>query len=152
MVKESAPDVYKKSAVSPQLVGTNGKYDVALMNLVIPKKAKNKDLALEFAIQLTNKENQLKLSKLTGVLPVNKYALDDDYFKIAKSTEPIERARIIGAEQLNNLIQNDFGYDNKKSINDIINKTLENSLVLDKNIKNEIKILANEIDKLKGNK
>ena len=83
---------------------------------------------------------------------MNKYALDDDYFKIAKSTEPIERARIIGAEQLNNLIQNDFGYDNKKSINDIINKTLENSLVLDKNIKNEIKILANEIDKLKGNK
>ncbi len=152
MVKDSAPDIYKKSAVSTQLVGKNGKYDVALMNLVIPKKAKNKDLALEFAIQLTNKENQLKLSKLTGVLPVNKYALSDDYFKIAKSSEPIEVARIIGANQLNNLIQNDFGYDNKKSINDIINKTLENCLVLNKNIETEIKILADEIDKLKGNK
>lgn len=152
MVKDSAPDIYKKSAVSTQLVGKNGKYDVALMNLVIPKKAKNKDLALEFAIQLTNKENQLKLSKLTGVLPVNKYALSDDYFKIVKSSEPIEVARIIGANQLNNLIQNDFGYDNKKSINDIINKTLENCLVLNKNIETEIKTLANEIDKLKGNK
>ena len=146
MVKESAPDVYKKSAVSAQLVGANGRFDVGLMNLVIPKKAKNKDLALEFALQLTNKENQLNLSKLTSVLPVNKYALEDNYFKKTKSNDPLELARVVGASQLGNLVQKDFGYTHKKSINDIINKTLENCLILNRDIKEEMQILADMVE------
>ena len=49
LVKENAPDVYEKTDIIPQITGPNGKYDFSLMNLIIPKNAKNKELALEFA-------------------------------------------------------------------------------------------------------
>lgn len=37
----------------------------------------------------------------------------------------MENARCIAAKQLNNPIKNDFGYKNKKEINDTINNYLE---------------------------
>ena len=74
MIKQNALDIYNQSALSYQLKGSNDMYDVALMNLIIPAKSQNKELAREFAFELTNKENQLKLSHLTNVLPVNKEA------------------------------------------------------------------------------
>jgi len=101
------------------------------MNLIIPKKSQNIDLALEFALLLTNKENQLKLSKKTNVLPANKYALNDNYFKTCP-LDLVEQSRCISAKQLNNLSTKDFGDKNKKLINETINKTLE-EILLDTN-------------------
>ena len=135
-IKSDAPDVYSKSALSEQLTGENGKFDVSLMNLIIPKKSQNIDLALEFALLLTNKENQLKLSKKTNVLPANKYALNDNYFKTCPS-DLVEQSRCISAKQLDNLSANDFGDKNKKLINETINKTLE-EILLNKNSSPEI--------------
>ena len=134
-IKTDAPDVYSKSALSEQLVGKNGKYDVSLMNLIIPKKSKNIDLALEFALLLTNKENQLALSKKTNVLPANKFALADNYFKNC-SSDLVQQSRCIAAKQMNSLVEKDFGDKNKKLINETINKTLE-EILLDKNSSSE---------------
>ena len=128
IIKSDAPDIYKKSAIAPQLVGKNGKYDVSLMNLIIPKKAQNKKLALEFALLLTNKENQLDLSKTTNVLSVNKYALQDDYFKNC-SSDLEEQARCESAKQLSNLVENKVQIANKKALTDLLNKTLEEILL-----------------------
>ena len=58
LVKENAPDIYKKMDIIPQITGANGKYDFSLMNFIIPKNAKNKELALEFAKVLTNEQNR----------------------------------------------------------------------------------------------
>ena len=52
------------------------------MNLIIPKRAKYKDLAFEFAQTLTNKENQLEFAKITNVLPANKKALNKKWFML----------------------------------------------------------------------
>lgn len=131
MIKQNAPDVYKNSAISEQLTGQNQKYDVSLMNLVIPKKSKNKELAREFAYELTNNVNQLELAKLTNVLPANKYALSDDYFKNC-SSDIEQQSRCIGAKQLNNLLINNIEIENKKLLNELYNKTLE-EILLDKN-------------------
>ena len=130
-IKTDANDIYLKSSIAPQLVGDNKGYDVSLMNLIIPKKSQNKEIALKFALFLTNKENQLKLSKLTNVLPANKYALEDVYFKNCP-VDLVEKSRCIGASQLNNLVIKDFGDKNKKTINETINKTLE-EILLEKN-------------------
>lgn len=131
MIKENAPDVYKRTAISEQLVGSNQKYDVSLMNLVIPKKAKNKELAIEFANILTSKENQLELAKLTNVLPANIYALRNDYFKNC-SADIVDKSRCISVKQLDNLIINNVEITDKKALNEALNKELE-SILLDKN-------------------
>ena len=66
--------------------------------------------------------------------------------------EIIEKARCVGASQLNSLVKEDFGYNNKKAINDTLNKSLEEVLLHNKisedklqtklkNIKDEIRAL-----------
>lgn len=151
MIKENAPDVYADSEITNQLTSPDGKYDIGLMNFVIPKNAKNKALAKEFAFLLTNKENQLKFAKLTNTLPANLEVLFDDYF-VDCPDDLTEKSRCIGASQLNALVQEDFGYKNKKAINDTLNKTLGEILLNDKiaNDKLEEKLikLQNEIKKL----
>ena len=151
MIKQNAPDIYNISALANQLTGSNKKYDVSLMNLIIPKKAKHKDLALKFALMLTNEENQLELAKITNVLPSNKYALDNEYFKNC-SSDLYEQSRCISAKQLDNLIEFDFDEKNKKAINEAINKTLE-EILLDKNssnfnIKNKVETLSIQVKNL----
>jgi len=131
MIKENAPDIYAESEITSQLTSPKGKYDVGLMNFVIPKNAKNKALAKEFAFLLTNKENQLKFAKLTNTLPANLEVLLDDYF-IDCPDELTEKSRCIGASQLNSLVKEDFGYKNKKAINDTLNRALEEILLNDK--------------------
>ncbi len=124
MIKENAPEIYNNSILLPQLTGSNGEYDISIMNFIIPKKAKNKELAKEFINLISDYESQMALAKKTNVLPANKIALNDDYFKNCGS-ELMENARCIAAKQLNNPIKNDFGYKNKKEINDAINNYLE---------------------------
>ncbi len=131
MIKENAPDVYEASEITNQLTSPDGRYDIGLMNFVIPKNAKNKALAKEFAFLLTNKENQLKFAKLTNTLPSNLEVLLDDYF-VDCPDDLTEKSRCIGASQLNSLVQEDFGYKNKKAINDTLNRTLEEILLNNK--------------------
>ena len=128
MIKQNAPDVYKNSIVLPQLKGSNSEYDISIMNFIIPKRAKNKELAKEFAHLLLNYENQMALAKKTNVLPVNKEALNNDYFKNC-GTDLIDSARCIASKQLNSPLNDDFGFKNKKEINDLINNSLETILI-----------------------
>ena len=128
MIKENAPDIYKNSYIKPQLTGKNGKYDVSIMNFIIPKRAKNVELAKEFIEQLLSKENQIEFSKKTNTLPVNKSALLNSYFKNC-SNELIEKSRCTSIKQLNNPNNDSFGYKNKKEINETINNYLENLFI-----------------------
>jgi putative chitobiose transport system substrate-binding protein len=149
MVEENALNVYNNSAVSPQLTGSNGKYDVALMNFVIPKKAKNKELAREFLMRLSSKENQLEFAKLTNVLPASLFALEDDYFNICDSNDLMAQARCISKKQLNSLIDVGFGYKNKKAINDVLNRSLEDYILQNSGM-NTIKAAGYEVSNLQN--
>ena len=144
MVKQNAPDIYAKSAIANQLVGDNKKYDVSLMNLVIPKKSSNKELAREFAFTLTNAQNQLELAKKTNVLPANKNALLNDYFKVC-SYDLEDKSRCVSVEQLDNLMPNKVEILDKKSLNEVINRALE-EILLDK--KSDLNIVKIKINKL----
>lgn len=154
MIKKSAPDIYEKSDISYQLTGKNGEYDISLMNLIIPKRAQNKELALEFALLITNEKNQREFAKLTNVLPANKYALEDDYFKNC-SSDLYDKSRCISAEQLNKISTKNNVEKNSSSINEAVNKTFE-EILLDKNsnnktIETKIEQLSKEIEKLRKN-
>ena len=129
IVKENAPQIYKVTDVSSQLTGDTGKYDVSIMNLIIPARAKHKDAALKFALFLTNKKNQVELAKLTTILPVNNDALKDTYFNVYDDTDVISKARYISAKQLNNLQkQVRFKYNHKEIIT-LLNTTVQQVLL-----------------------
>lgn len=129
IVKENAPLVFKQTDVSRQFTGSNGKYDVSVMNLIIPVRAKNKDGALKFALFLTNKKNQLELAKLTTVLPVNNNALSDEFFTNYEENDIVSKARYISAAQLNNLQSPIKFKNNHKEIITLLNTTVQQVLL-----------------------
>lgn len=129
IIKENAPQIFNQTDVSFQLVGDTNKYDVSIMNLVIPVRAKNKVEALKFALFLTNKQNQIQLAKLTTVLPVNSSALEDDYFASFSKDDVIAKARCISALQLNNLQEPVKFAKNHKEIIVLLNTTVQKILL-----------------------
>ena len=131
IVKENAPQIFKVTDVSEQFTGNNGKYDVSVMNLIIPARAKHKEAALKFALFLTNSQNQTELAKLTTILPVNKKSLENEYFKTYNNNDTIAKARYISAQQLENLITPIEFKKNKKEIINLLNSTIQ-QIVLEK--------------------
>ncbi len=129
LIKENAPNVYKKTDVSTQIVGSEGQYDFSLMNFVIPKRAKNKEAALKFALFLTNEENQLKLAKLTNVLATNENALKNEYYQKYDTNDVLAKARVISAQQLNQIEPVLRQQKSQKEINNVINTATQLILV-----------------------
>lgn len=129
LIKENAPNVYKKTDVSTQLVGSEGQYDFSLMNFVIPKRAKNKEAALKFALYLTNEENQLRLAKLTNVLATNENALKNEYYQKYDKNDVLAKARVISAQQLNKVEPVLRQQKSQKEINNVINTATQLILV-----------------------
>jgi putative chitobiose transport system substrate-binding protein len=100
-IANNAPKVAQASATAPQISGETGKKNVAVMNVVIPRDAKQPDAALKFALFVTNDENQLAFAKAANVLPSTVKALSDSYFKdVPASATTVEKARVISATQL----------------------------------------------------
>ncbi len=118
MIKDNAPDIYKKTKLAPQLNLENGVVDFSMMNLIIPEKSKHKKEALEFALFLTNEKNQLEFSKLAPVLPSSKKAIDNDFFD--SNATLIEQGRKISAYQMKTGEKNIPLYPQQKEINTTI--------------------------------
>lgn len=148
MIRENAPSVYKQTEILPQLTGDTKAYDYSLMNLIIPKRAKNKDGALKFALYLTNESNQLEFAKLTTILPVNKKTLNNNYFKQAETNDIQAKARIISAQQLNNLQKPIGNTKNKKELNTLSANYIQEILINNADIKETLDKFANDWRKL----
>ncbi|MBD2139481.1 sugar ABC transporter substrate-binding protein [Anabaena sp. FACHB-1237] len=100
-IANNAPKVAQASAISPQITGSTGKKNVAVMNVVIPRDSKYPDAAVKFALFLTNDVNQLAFAKAANVLPSTVKALSDDYFQqVPENASTAEKGRIISAKQL----------------------------------------------------
>jgi putative chitobiose transport system substrate-binding protein len=101
-IATNAPTIAKASASASQISGSTGKKNVAVMNLVIPKDTDVPDAALKFALYVTNDANQLGFAKAAKVLPSTVNALKDPYFTAQPANPtPVDRARAISAEQMN---------------------------------------------------
>ncbi len=130
IIKENAPDTFAQTNIIPQITGKNGQYDFSLMNLVIPKKAKNKELALEFAKLLTNEKNQMEFARLTNVLPVNKSTLEDKYFTVNNDNDLMTKTRIISANQLKKALP-PIKFKDQKGLASVVNRIIA-EILLDK--------------------
>lgn len=129
MIKENAPEIYKNTDVAPQIVGDLGQNDFSLMNLVIPLRANHKKEALEFALFLTNEQNQLKLAKLTNVIATNKSALKDDFYTKYDDNDLMSKARVFSAKQLNKIQPVLRQNKGQKEVNLLINTAVQEILL-----------------------
>ena len=117
------------------MMGSRGLYDFALMNFVIPVKAKNKDAALDFCLYLTNAENQLELAKLTNVIATNNVALGSGFYNTYSTLQG--QARSISARQLSKLLPV-RQTKNQKELNTLVNTAVQKILTSKENKTQEI--------------
>ncbi|WP_164667993.1 ABC transporter substrate-binding protein [Virgibacillus doumboii] len=100
-IKENAPEIYENTVPSPAITGESGKKNLTVQNLVVPNQTEHKEAAVDFALFVTNAENQLEFTQLTTILPSTKKTLDDPYFSEApEDAEPTDLVRITQASQL----------------------------------------------------
>src|ERR687886_2111621 len=101
-IAKNAPTIAQVSAAAPQITGETGKKNVAVMNLVIPRDTPKPDVALKFALFVTNSENQLAFAKAANVLPSTVEALQQYRRELSSSgkASPVEQARDISASQM----------------------------------------------------
>lgn len=152
MIKENAPKVYNATKVAPQISGSSGKVDFALMNLVVPVKSKYPKEAVDFALFLTNSENQLEFCKLAPILPSTVETINSDYFKSTDGKDIIDQARSLSAAQLNNALKPIPPLENQKDLFEIADFATQQALLkqktpkqaLDQAVKDWNKILKSQ--------
>src|SRR5699024_921234 len=79
-IEENAPDVFDKTVPSQAITGDSGKKMMSVQNLVVPEQSEQQEAAIDFALFVTNAENQVEFAKLTPIMPSVEEALDDPYF------------------------------------------------------------------------
>lgn len=99
-IATNAPTIAEVSASAPQVTGETGKKNVAVMNLVVPSGSDTPDAAVDFALFVTNDENQLEFAKAANVLPSTVKALSDPYFTEPNESSPVTKARSVSAQQM----------------------------------------------------
>jgi len=148
IIKQNSPQLYEKLGVAKQLKGSAGKANFSLMNLVIPKKSKYPREALEFALFLTNKENQLEFCKLAPILPSEKHALGSDYFTAEDTEDLTTKSRIISANQLKNPLKPIPALENRKDLYEIIDFMTQEVMLGQKNPQQALKKAEKEWNKI----
>ena len=98
-VAENAPDIASVTDIGTQISGPNGVQSASVMNVAIPQRSSNVELALKFATMLTNSQNQLEFSKLANILPSTIASAEDPYFS-SETENPLDKARVVSAQQL----------------------------------------------------
>ncbi len=100
-IKESAPQIYANTQVSPYPFGAGKVIHSPLMLLSIPAKSEHPQEALEFALFVTSHERQVAFSKLTAIFPSTAQAATDPFFTTLPATPtPEDEARLIIAQEL----------------------------------------------------
>lgn len=100
-IEENAPDIYDATVPSVAITGDSGKRNMSVQNLVVPEQSEYQEAAVDFALFITNAENQLEFAQLTPILPSSTEALEDPFFtEPPEGADPMELVRITSAEQL----------------------------------------------------
>jgi len=124
-IEKDSPSVYKVTDVAPMPLGKAKIVPAATMNLAVPISCKNKNLAVEFALFVTNDMNQLQFCKLVPLLPSTKKAAEDEFF-MQDTGKPIQdKARRISIKQLFRARDLSMGLNDQTDLNRAIKEALE---------------------------
>ena len=147
-IANNAPTVAKASAASPQITGKTGKKNVAVMNLVIPRDSDKSELALKYALYVTNTKNQLAFAKEANVLPstvegVTQYIQD---IEGQATVTPVEQARKVSAVQLKDAEILIPAMKNLQVLQKAIYENLQAAMLEEKTVEQAVKDAATEWD------
>ncbi len=129
IVQENAPAVFEQTAVAPQFPPDSEYKDFSLMLLVVPKKSEHPKEAVDFALFITNKINQLAFSKAAPILPSITDALKEPYFQMEESENLLDRGRSLSANQLLEATEAYQIRPRQNQINEIINFHVQSALL-----------------------
>jgi putative chitobiose transport system substrate-binding protein len=145
-IATNAPTIAEVSATAPQITGKTGKKNVAVMNLAIPRNTDQPEEALNYALYVTNTENQLAFAKAANVLPSTKEAVDKYIQELAtqETITPIEEARKVSAMQLKDAEVLIPAMDNLQLLQKVIYENLQAAMLEEKTVEQAIEDAANE--------
>jgi putative chitobiose transport system substrate-binding protein len=98
-VKRDNPDVYAQTFVAAYPKGKANTLHLATMGVAVTRASRHTQAAVDFALFVTNDENQLEFSKQVVVFPSTKQAAADPFFKRG-GAGPEDVARKVGAADL----------------------------------------------------
>jgi len=98
-VKQDNPDVYAQTFVAPYPKGKGNTLHLATMAVAVPRASKDGARAVDFALFVTNDENQLEFSKQVVVFPSTRQAAADPFFRRG-GAGPEDVARKVAAADL----------------------------------------------------
>ncbi len=143
-IENNAPTIAKVSAASPQITGKTGKKNVAVMNLIIPRDTDKPEDGVQFALFVTNTENQLEFAKQANVLPSTTEAVNlylEDLKQQSESTS-IAQARQVSAMQLEEAEVLIPSMKNINQLQKIIYENLQAAMVQEKTVKQAVQDAA----------
>jgi putative chitobiose transport system substrate-binding protein len=95
----NAPAIYAQTEVAPVVVGASGKHELAAMAIAVMSTSAHQTEAADFALFVTNVQNQLAFAKLTTTYPSVAGAYADPFF--SRDDGSLEsRGRVLGAQEL----------------------------------------------------
>jgi len=98
-VKQDNPDVYAQTFVAPYPKGKGNTLHLATMAVAVPRASKDGARAVDFALFVTNDENQLEFSRQVVVFPSTRQAAGDPFFRRG-GAGPEDVARKVAAADL----------------------------------------------------
>jgi putative chitobiose transport system substrate-binding protein len=87
-LQTNAPGIAAVTRAWPALSGADGSVNVAVMNLVVPRQSPRAREALDFALFLTDADNQLAFAREARVLPSSRQALSQLERELRERPEP----------------------------------------------------------------
>ena len=147
-ITTNAPTIAEVSATAPQITGKTGKKNVAVMNLAIPRNTDKPEEALNYALYVTNTENQLAFAKAANVLPSTQEAVDKYIQELStqETITPIEEARKVSAMQLKDAEVLIPAMDNLQVLQKAIYENLQAAMLEEKTVEQAVKDAATEWD------
>lgn len=100
-VRSDGPDAYRDTLVAPMPLGHGRVVDLPTMDVAVPVQSRHRAAAVDFALFVTNDENQLAFCHVVVAFPSTRRAAADPYFT-RPGTTPEDRARAIAARELGN--------------------------------------------------
>ncbi|MGI0480630.1 ABC transporter substrate-binding protein [Geminocystis sp. CENA526] len=149
-IANNAPTVYEVSGVAPQVTGDTKKKNVSVMNLVIPKDSKNIDGAVNYALFVTNGENQLKFTQEANVLPSHNSSIEQYISNLENdpNQDILTEARRISAVQLEDAEVLIPPVKNINELKKIIHENLQSAMLKEKTVEQAVQDAANQWNNL----
>jgi putative chitobiose transport system substrate-binding protein len=147
-VRDNAPSVYRVTRVAPLPVGPGHVIGAGVMNFAVPKNASLKQAAVDFALFLTNSQNQLRFCEMVPVFPSIKKAAQNSFFESPNGDPQMAMARKIGVIQLQYARDLTLNLPNEQDRNEAIQDAVESALLGEKSPQEALQDAAKLWDRL----